>query len=205
MEVLRRLLTKPRAGAFFLLLLTQAQIEAAGLTLTVDVPKTAYVQWITNSSDPVTAVNGDLSNPLSPYTGGAMTQLTSPSAQGVYLAIMCNSLAGYDITLTGANATDATTANMTQAGSTAIAYTCTLAKVAGTFTGGTVASTAVDLTGATASGTTTHAAEADLPMDSSSPNVWDLGFSLPVINTVADGLIMSGTYTGSVTATITLK
>jgi hypothetical protein len=38
-----------------------------------------------------------------------------------------------------------------------------------------------------------------------SPNVWQLDLSLPVISTVADGLIQSGTYTGGITATISLK
>ena len=42
-------------------------------------------------------------------------------------------------------------------------------------------------------------------MTAAAPNVWQITFSLPVINTVADGLIMSGTYTGGVTATVALK
>ena len=134
-----------------------------------------------------------------------MTQLTQPANKSVYIGLMSNSLAGYNVTLTGANSPTATTAQMTLAGAANLTYTCTLTKENATFTGGTTASASLDLTGGTVSATSVHTAEADLPLADNDPNVWNLTFALPTISTVADGLIMSGTYTGSVTATVAMK
>ena len=94
---------------------------------------------------------------------------------------------------------------MTVPGGTSLTYTATLAKEASSFTAGTTASASLDMTGALVSGTSVHTAEADLPMAAASPNVWKLTYNLPVISSVSDGLIMSGTYSGGVTATIALK
>ncbi len=198
-------LAKLVAGTTFLLILGASQIHAAALTLTVDVPKTAYIQWLATAGATMTSVDGDITEAFAAYTGGAMTQLAQPANKSVYIGLMSNSLAGYDLTLTGANTPTATTAQMTIAGGTNLTYTCTLATEAGSFTGGTTASDSLDLTGGTVSGTTVHTAEADLPMTDSAPNVWNLTFSLPTVSAVSDGLIMSGTYTGSVTATVAMK
>lgn len=185
---------------------SSSALEAALGDLTVDVPKTAYIEWLTNPTDAMTSVDGDNTAAFAAYVGGAITQLTQPADKDVYVGVMCNSLAGYDLTLTASNAgATATTGAMTIAGGTAVTYTATLAKEAASFTAGTTASTSLDLTGATVSGTTVHTAEADLPMAAASPNVWKLTLSLPVISSVSDGLIMSGTYAGGVTATIALK
>ncbi len=194
-----------KAWMLFLLTFISGRTHAAGLTLTVDVPKTAYLQWITNTSDPITNIDGDLPDAFSPYTGGAMSQLTNPATQAVYLGVMSNSLAGYEINFVGANSPTTTSAQMTQAGAGNITYTCALTQVPASFSAGTTASTSLDLTGGTMSASTSHVAESDLPMNNASPNVWDIGFSLPAITSIADGLIMSGTYTGAVTATITMK
>lgn len=187
-------------------ILFASPVEAAVGNLTVDVPKTAYIEWLTASSDAMTSVDGDNTFAFDPYVGGAVTQLTQPADKVSYLGVMCNSLAGYTISLTanGAGAT-ATTGQLTIAGGTPIVYTASLSQVGATFTAGTTASTSLDLTGGTASGGTVHTAEADLPLEAASPNVWQLSFSLPAISTVADGLIMSGTYSGGVTATVALK
>jgi len=174
--------------------------------ITVDVPKTAYIEWLTASTDAMTSVDGDNSAAFDAYVGGAVTQLTQPADKDTYLGVMCNSLAGYNVTLTASNAgATATTAVMTIAGGTSLTYTCTLAKEASTFTAGTTASTSLDLTGSGVSGTTSHTAEADLPLTAAAPNVWKLTYSLPTVSSVADGLIMSGTYSGGVTATVALK
>ena len=191
--------------AICLIFITSQVFSAVG-NLTVDVQKTAYIEWLTNSSDAMTSVDGDNSAAFDAYVGGAVTQLTQPADKATYLGVMCNSLAGYDVTLTALNAgATASTGAMTIAGGTALTYTATLAKEAATFTAGTTASTSLDLTGATVSATTVHTAEADLPMAAASPNVWKLTYSLPTVSSVADGLIMSGTYSGGVTATIALK
>jgi hypothetical protein len=154
----------------------------------------------------MTSVDGDNSEAFSAYVGGAVTQLTQPADKDTFLGIMCNSLAGYDVTLTALNTgATASTAAMTIAGGTDLTYTAALTKVGASFTAGTTASASLDLTGATASATSVHTAEADLPMAAASPNVWQLSFSLPLISSVSDGLIMSGTYSGGVTATIALK
>jgi len=189
-----------------LLVVVGLQLTAAVNDLTVFVPKTAYIEWLSASGDAMTSVDGDNSAAFDDYVGGAVTQLTQPADKVTYLGVMCNSLAGYQITFaaSGGGAT-AATGRMTIAGGTPITYTGTLAKVAGSFTAGTTASTSLDLTGATVSGDTAHTAEADLPMTAAAPNVWELTLSLPVISSVADGLIMSGSYTGGITATIALK
>jgi hypothetical protein len=189
-----------------MLTLYTTQSQAAVGNLTVDVPKTAYVEWLSASSDAMTSVDGGNAFAFDPYIGGAMTQLTQPADKVAYLGVMCNSLAGYTITLTanGAGAT-ATTGRMTIAGGQPVTYTAALAQVGASFSGGTTASTSLDLTGGGISGGTVHAAEADLPMAAASPNVWQLTLSLPTISSVADGLIMSGTYSGGVTATVALK
>ena len=181
-------------------------LSAALGDLTVDVPKTAYIEWLTTSADTMTNVDGPNSYAFDPYVGGAITQLTQPADKDMFIAVMSNSLAGYNLSLTATNAgATATTGTLEQAGSAPITYTAGLTKVAASFTAGTVAAPSLDLTGATVSGTSSHTAEADLPMAAASPNVWQLAMSLPVISTVADGLIMSGSYTGGVTATIALK
>lgn len=173
--------------------------------LTVDVPKTAYIEWIATAATAMSSVDGDGSYAFDPYVGGAVTQLTSPAAKNIFLGVMCNSLAGYDVTLNAGAGATATTGRMTIAGGTPIDFTGTLTKEAGTFTAGATAAPSLDLTGGSVSATSVFAAEADLPMAAASPNVWRLSLALPVISTVADGLIMSGTYTGQVTATIALK
>ncbi|MCB1135124.1 MAG: hypothetical protein KDK78_02545 [Chlamydiia bacterium] len=190
-------------GAFLCL---SNQAYAAVANLSVDVPKTAYLQWLSSSSDSMTSEDGDGTFAMDPYVGGAVTQLTQPSDKTAYLGVMCNSLAGYNLTLTASGSgVTTTTGKLSTAGGTPITFTASLSQVGASFSGGTTANTALDLTGATASGDTVHTAEADLPMTAAAPNVWQLTFSLPAISSVADGLIMSGTYTGGVTATISLK
>jgi hypothetical protein len=188
-----------------MLLLSAGSAQAAVANLTVDVPKTAYIEWLTASADNMTSVNGDNTFAFDPYVGGAITQLTNPAVKPIYIGVMCNSLAGYDLTFSAGAGATGTTGLMVQPGAANITYTAALSRVGGTFTGGTTASETLDLTGGSASGSTVHVAEADLPMAIGSPNVWQLDLSLPVISTVADGLIQSGTYTGGITATISLK
>ncbi len=178
--------------------------HAAVASLSVDVPKTAYIEWLSASSDTMASVDGDATYAFDPYIGGAVTQLTSPAAKSVFIGVMCNALTGYEVTLTGSGTPTASTGQMTQAGASPIAFTATLSTVGASFSGGTSTGGALDLTGATVSASTTHTAEADLPMAAASPNVWQIDLALPTISTVADGLIMSGTYTGSITATIAL-
>jgi hypothetical protein len=199
-------LTKFISGLAVAGVLITGQVHGALGDITVVVPKTAYIEWIATAGTTMTNVDGPGTYAFTAYVGGAVTQLTQPADEDMFLGVMCNSLAGYDVTLTASNAgATATTGVMTIAGGTSLTYTGTLAKEAATFTAGTTASTSLDLTGATVSGTSVHTAEADLPLAAASPNVWKLTMSLPVISTVADGLIMSGTYAGGVTATIALK
>lgn len=187
-------------------MLTAARLTGATLTLTVDVPKTAYIQWLNNSTDAMTNVNGDNTVAMNPYVGGAMTQLTQPANKTTYLGIMCNALTGYDVTMTALNTgATASTGRLVITGGAPLTYTATLAKVAASFTAGATAAPSLDLTGASVSATAVFAASTDLPMLAVSPNVWQMTFSLPVISSVADGLIMAGTYTGGVTATVALK
>lgn len=194
------------AGIFLLILLASAQGFAAVGSLTVDVPKTAYIQWLPTAATAMTSVDGDNTAAFANYVGGAVTQLTQPANKDVFLGVMCNSLAGYDLTLTANNSgSTTTTGEMTITGGTNLTYTATLAKEASSFSSGTTASTSLDLTGATVSGTTVHTAEADLPMTAASPNVWKVTLALPTISSVSDGLIMSGTYSGGITATVALK
>lgn len=179
-------------------------LNGAVMDLTVDVPKTAYVEWLTNSGDTMTAVDGDNTVAYDPYVGGALTQLTSPAVKTTYLGIMCNALTGYQITLTGTGTTTATTGQMTLAGASPIDYTAGIGQVAGTFALGATVSMNINMTGATPSATVTFAAESDLPMTAAAPNVFSFSNTLPVIATVADGLIMSGTYSGGYTVTVSL-
>ena len=119
-------------------------LHAAIGNLTVVVPKTAYLEFLTNSTDAMTSVNGDNTFAIDPYVGGAVTQMTSPVLKDIYLGVMCNSLAGYDLTLTASNAgATASTGAMTVAGGTAITYNTTLTKIASSFTAGTIASTSL--------------------------------------------------------------
>lgn len=193
-------------GLTVLALFATTQAFAAVGNLSVVVPKTAYIQWLTASTDAMTAVNGDNSASFADYTGGAATLLTKPADKDTYIGVMCNSLAGYRVTLTAANAgATATTGKMTISGGTALTYTAALTKVTASFTAGTTAATSLDLTGTGASCDTSHVAEADLPLTAAAPNVWKLTFSLPTTTGVSSGLIMSGTYSGGVTATVALK
>ena len=192
-------------GLTAVMMLAGTQLFAAVGDLSVIVPKTAYVEWLTNSTDAMTSVNGDNSASFADYVGGASTQLTQPANKDTYIGVMCNALTGYNLTLNGGAGATATTGKLTLAGATDLVFTATLVKEASTFTAGTTAGIALDLTGATVSGDTVHTAEADLPLTAASPNVWKLTYSLPTISSVADGLIMSGTYSGGVTATIALK
>ncbi|MCB1135123.1 MAG: hypothetical protein KDK78_02540 [Chlamydiia bacterium] len=191
-------------GLVGLLVGIAASGQAAVANLTVDVPKTAYIEWLTASSDTMASVDGDNTYTIDAYLGGAVTQLTSPADKICYLGVMCNALTGYEVTLTGSGTTTGSTAQLTQAGATPITFTAALAQVGASFSGGTSTGGTLDLTGGSVSASTTHTAEADLPMAAASPNVWQITVSLPSITTVADGLIMSGTYTGSITATIAL-
>jgi len=192
-------------GITALIMFAGTQLYAAVEDLSVTVPKTAYVEWLTNSTDAMTSVNGDNSASFADYVGGASTQLTTPANKDVFIGVMCNALTGYNLSLNAGAGATVTTGKMTLAGATDLVFTGALAKVASSFTGGTTTGVNLDLTAATVSGDTVHTAEADLPMAAASPNVWKLTLSLPTISTVADGLIMSGTYTGSITATIALK
>lgn len=187
------------------LFFTATPLFGAVDSLSVVVPKTAYIQWLANSSDAMTAVNGDGTAAFADYTGGASVLLTKPADKDLYIGVMCNSLAGYRVTLNGGTGATATTARMTMVGATPITYTAAMSKVASTFTAGTTASTSIDLTGAGASADTAHVAEADLPLAANAPNVWKVTLSLPTITGVSSGLIMSGTYSGGITATVALK
>lgn len=173
--------------------------------LSVIVPKTAYIEWLSTSGSAMASVNGNNSASFSDYSGGAVTQLTQPSNKVVYLGVMCNSLAGYDLTLTavGSNAT-ATTGELSQSGATPITYTTTLAQAGGIASGATV-NLSLNLVGSTQSIRTSYATEADLPLTAAAPNVFSLTTALPAISSVADGLIMSGTYTGGYIATVVLR
>lgn len=181
-----------------------APLGAAVEDLTVDVPKTSYIEWIANPSDPVTQVNGDLNVSFDPFVGGPITQLVTPVMKTTYLAIMCNALTGYQITLTGTGTTTTTSGEMALAGAASLDYTTNFTTVAGTFAAGATVSINVDMTGATPSASVTFASESDLPMAAASPNVFSFSNTLPTISTVADGLIMAGTYSGGYTVVVSL-
>lgn len=189
-----------------LLLVTEAALDGAISDLSTSDPPTLYIQWLNSSASPMTDANGDLSTAANPFTGGAMVQLTHPVPKDVFLGVMINRLSGYDVTLTaGGGGATATTGRMTVTGGSPMTYTCSLTKVAGSFKGGTVADPSLDLTGSSKSATAVFVADADLPLQTTAPNYWRLTFTFPSFNTVADGLIFSGTYTGTITATAVIK
>lgn len=189
-----------------LMWLTCSSVSAAVGDMTASVPKVAYLQWLTDSADPMTEVNGDATDSFVPYVGGPVTQLQTPVNKKAYLGVMCNSLSGYEIILTANNAgATASGGNMVTAGGQPLSFTITLSKVTASITAGTTVSLALDLTGATPSISTVHAAESDLPMTAATPNVFEFDWGLPTISTVSDGLIMAGTYVGGVSATVVLK
>lgn len=191
-------------GLFLTVAFVGNTLSAAVQDLTVDVPKTAYIEWLTASGDTMTSVDGNNTAAFDPYVGGAVTQLTQPANKDAFIGVMCNALTGYTLSLTGTGTTTATTGQMTLAGATPIVYTGSIAQVAGSFAVGATVATNIDLTGATPSATVTFAAESDLPLAAASPNVFTVTASLPTVSTVADGLIMSGTYAGGYTATVAL-
>lgn len=174
--------------------------------ITASVPKVAYLDWLLTPTDAMTEVDGDNNDTFVNYVGGPMTQLVQPVNKKSYLGVMCNSLAGYDIILTANNAgATAGGGNMVTAGGQPLGFNITLTAVPASVTAGTTVSISLDLTGGTASITTAHTVEGDLPMDANSPNVFEFDWGLPVITTIADGLIMAGTYVGGVSATVVLK
>ncbi len=182
------------------------QAQCAISDLLVADPATVYIQWLNTSSSPMTEADGDLSTSAVPFSGGAMVQLSNPVPKECYLGLMINRISGYDVTLTASNSgATATTAHMTVTGGADMVYSCSLAKIPSTFKGGTVAADSLDLTGGAKSATAVFVAEPDLPLATTEPNIWRLTFTFPNISSVSDGLILSGTYTGGITATVVIK
>lgn len=169
-------------------------------------PPTFYIQWLDSISTPMDSADGDNSYSLDPYLGGAATQLLSPMPYDIYIGAMCNQKSGYEIFLqaNGGGAT-ITTGKLFKSGATSITYTASLTKVASTFSSGAVASTNIDLTGSTPSCEAVFDKNNDVPRKIADANVYHLSLSLPQITSVTDGLIMEGTYSGSITATISAK
>jgi hypothetical protein len=169
-------------------------------------PPTVYVEWLTSAGDTMTSADGDNSQAFDPYLGGAASQMQTPTDKDLYVGVMCNRTTGYDLTLTASNSgATTTTAIMTRPSGSDMTYTAALTKVSGTFAAGATASTQLDLTGATASGSAVFATNGDLPLAAASPNVWKVTNNLPSISGVSDGIIISGSYSGGITATVVLK
>jgi hypothetical protein len=154
----------------------------------------------------MTDVDGDGNKAFNPFDGGPSILLRQSPPIDFFIGVMCNSLSGYEITLTtGSGTTTTTTGELTSGGGSKMTYSATLSKVNGTFAAGAVASANLDLTGSTASASAVFGSTADLPLEAASPNVWQLAASLPLINSVSDGLMMAGTYSGIITASVSLK
>jgi len=174
--------------------------------LTVGESATAYIQWLSSASDPMTDADGGASIPFTPYLGGASVQMLSAPSKDFYIGIMCNRTAGYTVTLTSTTAgATSTTAKFTIAGGSEIVYTAAISKEAGTFSAGANTSHSINLTGSTPSITVSFATESDLPLSATAPNVWKISASVPDITNVADGLVMAGSYQGGITAVVSLR
>jgi len=171
----------------------------------VDSPS-AYIQWLTHASDPITQVDGNNTIALDPYQGGPAILMSHSPGKALYIGVMCNRLTGYDLTLTATNSeATSTSTRLIVSGGSDLILSATLEKESGTFTGGATASTQLDLTGGSASGTAVFAENSDLPLTTIAPNVWKLTVMPPSISSVSNGLIMNGNYERGITASISLR
>lgn len=168
-------------------------------------PPTAYIQWLDSPSEAMSNPDGGSSMAFSPYMGGATTLLSAPPSKDFYLGVMCNRLNGYTVSLTAMNEASSTTAKMTSSSGRVMTYTCSLSRVSGTFAAGATTTISLDLTGNTPSATASFATTGDLPLTTQAPNVWRLSATLPSVSGVNDGLIVAGSYSGGVTATISVR
>lgn len=193
-------------GITIIRLLSAAQVHGAVSDLSYPGAPAVYVQWLDSTGATMSETDGSNTYDFDPYLGGGMTQLSRPADKVVYIGVMCNQLAGYDLTLTADNGgATASTARLTTPGATPLTYSGVLTKYTPSFTAGTTAVASLDLTGVGISATAVFAGPSDLPLQAANPNVWVLTLSLPVVSSVADGLIMAGSYSGQITATVSLQ
>lgn len=169
-------------------------------------PPTAYLQWLSSPSDVMTEANGSSSVAIDPYVGGAVSQLSQPPDQVLYLGVMCNRRDGYHVYFTAQNSgATASTAKMTLPGGSDLTYTVSVSTEAATFSSGAFPSSNVNLTGATPTASCNFQNNSHVPRKTDERNVWRVTVQLPVIASVSDGLIMEGTYSGGFTATATMQ
>lgn len=147
----------------FLILILNSLCAAEG-NLSVHVPKTAYIQWLSGPSEAMTkSGDSEIKFSLSPL---------AKRSQELYLGVMCNSLNGYNISFIAAHAKGAKSAEARSLSGKSIGYLVDLRPVNSSILGS--AKTCLDLRGQVPSLSVSFTNENQLPMDAHRANVWRL-------------------------------
>ncbi|SCA64199.1 hypothetical protein SCG7086_CO_00020 [Chlamydiales bacterium SCGC AG-110-P3] len=172
-------------GLIVVLAAIAAGINAADLTLQYEVTAVAGIDW---------DGTGDLDG------AGSVTFASMGDVKQATLSIICNTTAGYDVTLTTSNAT-AGGASVLKSGSNTIAYTATMG-VSGV-ENATITAQTLDLTGAAPSLSVNFTGGSDvLPLDHTS-TANEMVLTLTLAN---DSVLRpAGTYQDVITTTIAVN
>lgn len=162
---------------------------AANSYLSVQIPKTGYIQWFKSSQ---TTMNSPAETSISLHFH------KHKDTEELFLAIMCNSLSGYEITFIATDALGPDSATAISSNNSTIEYTASLVEENGSFKSGTIRNTQLDLTGSRSSVQVWFQTPSSLPMEAHRPNVFKL-------ITQPSTKLQSGTiYIGGITAILHL-
>ena len=173
---------------FFLIFYFSCHCEAIQQRITVSVPKTAYLQWVESPGQMMTSTSQT----------SKTIHFSDPYSKDFYLAVMCNSLSGYEIALTAISSISDDSAIAVGSYGNDLEYKVQLFPETRTFLGGTIHSYNLNLSGSSPSIRVFFQSPSSLPMRSNRPHVWR------VVATPTSSLRANEVYTGGIIATVFL-
>lgn len=172
---------------FFISIIFSFSLMAVQQQVSVQVPKTAYVQWLPVASAEMSQAADTVAH--FEFTG-------QMKEQNLYLGIMCNSLNGYEVIFVAEGAVDAASADARGSDGSTIVYSGKL-DAEGWSLRGAVPATSLDFTGAQPSIRVTFPTAEALPLMPYQRNVFKLTL------TTKDA-VPQGPYYGRITAIVRL-